>query len=56
MIHTEAFQQYVHSPAFLDPLSLPPGTDIPFVPWDRGSTTPISAFATRPPARTWCCG
>ena len=30
MIHTEAFQQYVHSPAFLDPLGLPPGTDIPF--------------------------
>ena len=36
MIHTEAFQQYVHSPAFLDPLGLPPGTDIPFASLGQG--------------------
>ena len=36
MIHTEKFQNYLHSEAFLAPLGLPAGTQLDFVPLGRG--------------------
>lgn len=36
MIHTEKFQNYLHSEAFLGPLGIPSGTQLDFAPLGRG--------------------
>ena len=36
MIHTQKFQNYLHSEAFLAPLGLPTGTPLNFTPLGRG--------------------
>ena len=36
MIHTEQFQNYLHSETFLTPLGLPAGTRLDFVPLGQG--------------------
>ena len=36
MIHTEQFQEYLHSAAFLAPLGLPTGTQLNFIPLGQG--------------------
>ena len=36
MIYTEKYQKYLHSDAFLSPLSLPAGTALDFSPLGQG--------------------